>query len=155
MGDQTIKTISVITALLGLAVIIVYFIFGRTRPAVFKVAKIGAVSVNVEVVESLPAQQRGLSGRPSLSPDSGMLFVYKDKDIRHFWMPDMHFPLDVLWISDSAVVGLQENIPFASTNGSVPLFQSNVPVDMVLEVNAGWIAQNKAKIGDLLTGLEK
>lgn len=147
MGDQTIKTISIITALLGLGVIIVYLIFGRSRPAVFKVVKIGEASVNVEVVESLPAQQRGLSGRASLAPNSGMLFVYQDKKIRDFWMPDMHFPLDVLWIANGVVVGLQENIPFASTDGSIPRFQSLEPVDMVLELNSGWIAQNKAKIG--------
>lgn len=148
MGDQTIKTISVVTAFLGLAVIVVYFIFGRSRPAVFKVARIGEARVNAEVVESLPAQQRGLSGRESLAPDGGMLFVYPDKDIRHFWMPNMNFALDVLWIADGVVVGWQENIPFQSTDGSIPRFQSNVPVDMVLEINSGWIAQNKAKIGD-------
>lgn len=148
MGDQTIKTISTVTALLGLAVIVVYLVFGRSRPTVFKVAKVGEASVRVEVVESLSAQQRGLSGRASLAPDSGMLFVYKDKDIRHFWMPDMSFALDVLWITGGQVVGMQENIPFAAPDGSIPRFQSPVPVDMVLELNSGWIAQNKAKIGD-------
>lgn len=148
MGDQTIKTISIITALLGLAVIIIYFIFGRSRPVVFKVARVGEASVKVEVVESLPAQQRGLSGRASLAPDSGMLFIYQDKDIRYFWMPDMNFVLDVLWIADGVVVGLQENIPFASVDGSIPRFKSPVPVDMVLELNSGWIEKYGIKVGD-------
>ena len=155
MGDQTIKTISYATALIGLAVIVLYLFFGRSRPLAVKTIKIGDTSLTVEIAESLPSQERGLSGRASLAPDSGMLFVYKDKDIRYFWMPNMSFALDVLWIADGTVVGLQENIPYQADNGSIPRFQSNASVDMVLEVNAGWIAQNKAKIGDLLTGLEK
>lgn len=148
MGDQTIKTISIVAALLGLAVIIVYFIFSRPRLVASKVVKIGEASVIVEIADTLAAQQRGLSGRPSLGADSGMLFVYKDKTIRYFWMPNMRFPLDVLWIADGVVVGLQENIPYQVIDGSVPRFQSNVPVDMVLEVNAGWIRRYDIKVGD-------
>ena len=150
MGDQTIKTICVSTALLGLVVVILYLIIGRPRGPVIKTMKIGQASVAVEIADTLPAMQRGLSGRPSLAPDSGMLFIYNDKDIRHFWMPNMHFALDVLWIADGVVIGLQENIPYQSTNGSISRFQSNAPVDMVLEVNAGWIARQGIKIGDVV-----
>ncbi|MEK7164384.1 MAG: DUF192 domain-containing protein [Patescibacteria group bacterium] len=153
MGDQTLKTISYATAVIGLAIIVLYLFFGRSRPLAVKNIKIGVANVIVEIVESFRAQERGLSGRPSLAPDSGMLFVYKDKAIRHFWMPDMNFALDALWIADGTVVGWQEGIQ-PLTNGSITRFQSNAPVDMVLEVNSGWISHNGIKIGDLLTFLE-
>lgn len=148
MGHQTIKIISFVAAGLGLAVIVLYLILARPRPSIFKVIKIGETSINVEIVDSLFAQQRGLSNRPGLAADSGMLFTYNNKAIRHFWMPNMNFPLDVLWIADGIVVGLQTDIQPNTPNGKVTRFQSNVPVDMVLEINSGCIKANNIKIGD-------
>ncbi|MEK7125683.1 MAG: DUF192 domain-containing protein [Patescibacteria group bacterium] len=147
MGDQTFKTISYATAVIGLAIIVLYLFFGRSRPLAVKNIKIGNAGISVEIAESFRAQERGLSGRQSLG-QSGMLFVYKDKAIRYFWMPDMNFALDALWIANGTVVGWQENIPFKAADGSIPRFQSNVPVDMVLEVNAGWIGKHGIKVGD-------
>lgn len=148
MGDQTFKIIYIIIAGLGLILVVFYLTLGRSRPSAIKTIKVGAADVNVEIADTLAAQQRGLSGRASLAPDAGMLFVYQDKAIRYFWMPDMRFSLDVLWVADGRVVGIQENIPPFTPAGEITRFQSNAPVDMVLEMNAGWIARNGVKIGE-------
>ena len=117
-------------------------------PLAEKTVRIGNASLAVEIADTLSQQVRGLSGRASLDPDRGMLFVYDDVQVRNFWMKDMRFPLDVLWISNGRVVGIEENIPFESGDGSVVRFKSNEPADMVLEVNSGWIAEHGVKTGE-------
>jgi len=109
---------------------------------------IGSSLVKVEIADSLVSQIRGLSGRENLSPDHGMLFVYANKKIRNFWMNDMRFPLDVLWIADGKVVGMQENISHELVQGEVVRFKSNEPADMALEVYAGFLVDHGVNIGD-------
>ncbi len=104
--------------------------------------------LTVEVADTRASQAQGLSVRDSLPQDRGMLFVFPEKAPRSFWMKGMRFPLDVLWIADGAVVGMQENIPYASEDGSTVRFQSNAPADMALEVNSGWVAAHGIRIGD-------
>lgn len=120
-------------------------------PAKFSESRlsIGSAFLVVEIADARQPQAQGLSGRDSLAPDRGMLFTYSDKQIRNFWMKDMRFPLDVLWIADSKVVGMQENIPLQSDGGGVRRFASNAPADTVLEVNAGWVREHGISIGDL------
>ena len=84
---------------------------------------------------------RGLSGRPSLNIHAGMLFVYDDDGPRTFWMPDMHFPLDMVWIrSDCIVDGVTSDVPNPPADtprDQLPRYPSTGPVRFVLEINAG------------------
>lgn len=150
MGHQKIK----ISLALGLIAAVIggfyWFMPAAVQPLAIKKIQINGQDLAVEIAEKPAAQQRGLSGRDSLGADSGMLFVYKDKAIRYFWMPNMRFPLDVLWIADGQVVGLQENIPPLTGAGEITRFQSNVPADAVLEVNVGWIKRFGVKPGDIV-----
>jgi len=109
---------------------------------------IGSASVSVEIADTLALQVRGLSGRGSLAADRGMLFAYSNAKVRSFWTKGMRFPLDVVWIADQVVIGMQENVPYESDDGEVVRFKSNKPADMALEVNAGWIAEHGVRIGD-------
>ncbi|MBI1961294.1 MAG: DUF192 domain-containing protein [Parcubacteria group bacterium] len=109
---------------------------------------IGGSSLVVEVAGTLASQVRGLSHRDSLESGRGMLFTYPDNRVRSFWMKGMRFPLDVVWIADGVVVGMQENVPYESEDGEVVRFQSNTPAGMALEVNAGWIAEHGVQVGD-------
>ena len=94
-----------------------------------------------------PAQiTQGLSGRPSLGIDRAMLFVYDRDAPRTFWMPDMHFPLDMVWIrSDCTVAGVTADVPHPTPDtprSDLPLYPSDAPVRFVLEINAGQAAQH-------------
>lgn len=107
------------------------------------------VTLKVEIAEDSQSRMKGLSNRKSLDPDWGMLFISPDPFIQTFWMKDMLFPLDFIWINDGKVVNLHENIPPPSSPDFRPIvISSAVPVDQVLEVNSGFIAKNKIKIGD-------
>lgn len=105
--------------------------------------------LNVEVAVTETAKEKGLGDRDSLAPDAGMLFVYQNKDRYGYWMKGMRFPLDYIWINGNEVVDLSPNIPAPATATEAPVELSpKVPVDKVLEVNAGVIAKLGVKIGD-------
>lgn len=110
--------------------------------------KIGNTKLIVELADTVLLQQQGLSNRDKLQSDEGMLFLFQGKDIRNFWMKDMRFALDVLWLADNRVVGLQDNILPPAPGEEPARFQSFTPADMVLEVNSGWIKEHGIKIGD-------
>ncbi|MCX6796303.1 MAG: DUF192 domain-containing protein, partial [Candidatus Falkowbacteria bacterium] len=90
---------------------------------------------------------RGLSYQKTLGENGGMLFIFPDYQVRSFWMKDMNFPLDIIWIKDDKIVKISANL---APEGNQPknIYSSDEPVNYVLEVNAGFCGKNKIKIGE-------
>ena len=108
--------------------------------------KIAGKILKVELALTVKQQEQGLSGRNNLGEDEGMLFVFNYIDKYSFWMKDMKFPLDIIWLSeDLHVVYIKEN----ATPESYPeSFSPNVDSKYVLEVNALFSQKNNLKVGD-------
>src|SRR5258708_1067157 len=66
---------------------------------------------NVEVGRSIPDTEKGLSGRASLGQDNGMLFIFGHADYYAFWMRNMKFPLDIIYIRDKKIVSIINSVP--------------------------------------------
>jgi len=108
--------------------------------------------INVEIAQTVNQQVQGLSHRKSLAADSGMLFVFPDLRIRNFWMKDMEFPLDMIWIRDDTIIGFETNVLVPLANQQVlPVYISPREVNYVLEVNGGFAEKNKIQVGDNVT----
>lgn len=88
-----------------------------------------------EVRDTPAGREQGLSGRESVPPGYGMLFVFERPDRYGFWMKDMRVPIDIVWLSDTGVVlGIEE----AARPESFPtVFYPPAPVRFVLETRAG------------------
>jgi len=113
---------------------------------------IGDNIFSVEVASTTMEQTRGLSGRAGLEKNEGMLFLFSSSGVQNFWMKDMNFPIDIIWIGDGKVLGFAEN---AEPQPGVPLWKLKIysspdDVDTVLEVNAGTVTDDGIKIGDLV-----
>ncbi len=108
----------------------------------------------VNLAVDVLARTRGLSGVGFLGPDQGMLFVYPQKKMRRFWMAGTKMALDVIWIRDGVVIGLEPNLPPPLPGQSPVVVASPQPVDMVLEVGAGWAARHGIEIGAVLEAAE-
>ncbi len=52
----------------------------------------------LQIADSPEKQQLGLGKRESLRPDDGMVFIYTDEAQRCFWMKDMRFAIDIIWL---------------------------------------------------------
>lgn len=106
--------------------------------------------VLVEIAKTPAEQAAGLGFRDSLGKDDGMLFIFGEETTPGFWMKNMEFPIDIVWISGDAVVGVSENIqpPTGAAEENLTVYSPPEPVDYVLEVNAGFAEENGIKIGD-------
>jgi len=97
--------------------------------------RVGNQPFRVEAATGEKAREFGLSRRASLPADAGMWFVMPKPDWHGFWMKDMAFPIDLVWIGpDRVVVGVLGLKPCSAQ--SCPIHYPPSPVAYVLEVNA-------------------
>ncbi len=106
-------------------------------------------AITVEIANDEATRTQGLSNREILDPDKGMLFIFPQKNKYTFWMKDMHFPLDIIWIDGDMIVTISENLPPEGLNPKI-IYSSTKPIDKVLEINAGLTRKLNIKIGDKL-----
>lgn len=130
-------------------------VYGENPPLASEPLSIDHATFNVEIASTTLNQTRGLSFRPSLGANDGMLFLFGGSgSVQNFWMKDMNFPLDMIWISGNTVVGFAQDVPIPAPGAalwSLPIYTSPDHTDKVLEVNAGTVAKYNIKIGDKVT----
>ena len=99
---------------------------------------IGSQTFPVEIAKTAKQHERGLSGRTSLEQNHGMLFVFDQPTVPKFWMKDMRFAIDILWLDENyKILGIERNI----TPDTYPkTFEPPVAVQYVLETNPGLIS---------------
>ena len=106
--------------------------------------------VEVEVVSKPADLEKGLMYRTGMGTDQGMLFVFNADERHAFWMKNMHFNLDMLWLDhDGRVIYIGRNIP-ACTNDPCPVYTPEKDSRYVLELNSGYIDSHQWKPGDKL-----
>ena len=79
-------------------------------------AEINGYVFNIDIADDIEEMKQGLSGREALAENQGMLFIYKKKTPVSFWMKDMKFNIDLLWIDGDKVVGFSELETFFKHN---------------------------------------
>lgn len=113
------------------------------------VITLGEHELVVELAQSKPHWEKGLSGRDTLQGIDGMLFLFPHYHVPIFWMKDTKIALDIIWIKDHKIVEITRDVqPAPGTNP--PTYSPRQPVDTVLEVPAGWSTANNLQIGDNL-----
>ena len=91
----------------------------------------------VEVVSTPDALSQGLSGRISLPQRQGMLFVFPKLEVHSMWMPNMYFPLDIVWIdNEKKIIKIEENISPCSGTNNCTSYSSLYPTKYAIELNA-------------------
>ncbi len=67
--------------------------------------------IPVSIADTETERAQGLSGTTALQKGSGKLFIFERPAKYGFWMKDMQYPLDIVWIgSGFTVVDVIENI---------------------------------------------
>lgn len=114
-----------------------------------KIVKINDVEIEVEVAKTDQERQKGLSNKKSLEENSGMLFALPSNSKPTFWMKDTLIPLDIIWIKENQVVGIEKNVPIQIGATDEELVRYNAPgvIDFVLEVNSGFSDKNNIDKG--------
>lgn len=104
--------------------------------------------VSSGVAESKEERSLGLSGHAPLVENEGLLFLFPKEVIPSFWMKDMGFPIDIIWIAGDRVEGFAQNAQ--PETPPTTYYKSKTPVNRVLEVSAGFVEENQVQEGDRL-----
>jgi len=108
--------------------------------------KIAGQIIKVDLAFTSFDQKNGLSGRNNLKDDEGMLFIFDNLDKYPFWMKDMSFPIDIIWIDeDFCIVYIKKN---AFPESYPEIFYPQKDSKYVLEVNAQFSEKKNLKEGD-------
>ena len=111
---------------------------------------VGDTPIEVEVVTTPESTSQGLSGRTEIGAD-GMLFVFPTKQDRQFWMPEMQFDIDIVWIQDTTVVAVTSQVPKPPSTATpaelLPRYSAGIESNVVLELPSGTAAQMGIKPG--------
>ncbi len=117
--------------------------------------KIGENIIYAKVANTEHKRSMGLSYTEKIADNAGMLFIFGETSAKNFWMRDMLFDIDIIWIDENKqVVGFFENVKKESYSQKNPelskIYHSPENTKYVLEVNAGTIEKLKIKTGDVL-----
>lgn len=104
----------------------------------------------LEIADTDATREQGLSDRISLASDHGMLFLFDSPVQFPFWMPRMHFPLDIIFLREGKIVDFVKNIPAPVGDEPPARYQPTETYDQVLEVVVGTIDTLGLKRGDSL-----
>lgn len=148
MVSKLIKIIIFIFLLLLLVWLLIFFWKTNNLLIKNKTAVIAGQEINIKLAKTDSQKELGLGKRESLPIGEGMLFVYDDYVIPNFWMKDMKFPIDIIWIKDDLVMGYEKGLEPQSDNINLPTYQPKTFINYVLEVNSGFVEKYGLKIGD-------
>ena len=142
--------ILVATAVTLVAIVVVgalFLFFSTHKHQGLRELYVGKDSVYVYVADTEARRELGLSGRESMPTDEGMLFVFPIEGKFSFWMKDMKFPIDILWLAnDGSIIYIQKSVSpdtypqeFAPETGLARY---------VLELPSGYSQEHNLDIGD-------
>jgi hypothetical protein len=120
--------------------------WGYEKPSTVAIKFEDGTIVNAEIAKD---KAKGLMFREGLGENEGMLFTFDEEGIYSFWMKNMKFPIDIIWLDkDFKVVHIEENVQPCTTN-YCPTYKSNLPAKYVLEVGAHFSSSHSLNVGDV------
>lgn len=129
-----------IRLLLGLAVVIFITVFIVTLLISKKGTQVllNGQTFKVDVAKTDSQLQVGLSNRKQIGENQGMLFLFETPSYYSFWMKEMKFPIDIIYINGDKVTTVIENAkPPSSSSEQLIIYEPQDKSDKVLEINAG------------------
>jgi uncharacterized membrane protein (UPF0127 family) len=106
---------------------------------------LGDQSLQASVADSPRTREQGLSGTPYLPTGMVKLFVFEESATWSFWMKDMNYPIDIVWLDENkTVVHIESGVaPDSFPQSLVP----TVPARYVIETTAGFTEAYHVSIG--------
>lgn len=129
--------------ILGIAIVIWSFYMFLQKPApahyqsqpTVSTIKVGDESIRIEIADTDAERAQGLSGRAMLEESHGLLFVFENPGMYGFWMKDMLFPIDIIFLDvNLKVINVYEGV---EPSTFPTLFYPLVHTKYVLEINSG------------------
>ncbi|MGH7245793.1 MAG: DUF192 domain-containing protein [Candidatus Levyibacteriota bacterium] len=114
-------------------------------------ATIGNHTFSLFLAKTQEEREVGLARFSTITSNQGMLFFFNDYGKYGFWMKDMKFPIDILFIDNNKIVTIAKNVPVQKNNINLPIYYPKKPVNRVLEIVAGTAKKDNMQEGDSAT----
>ncbi|MFL6491060.1 MAG: DUF192 domain-containing protein [Nitrososphaera sp.] len=100
---------------------------------------VNGVVLVADISASNEQRTKGLSIKDSLAENEAMLFVFDNEGEYTFWMKDMKFPIDIIWIdSNKTVVHIEHNLQPCDYGFLCPTYKPGQDSLYVLETVGGF-----------------
>jgi hypothetical protein len=107
-------------------------------------------AVTAELAVTDEERQQGLMFREKLDENQGMLFLFEGEDVHAFWMKNMKFAIDILWLDgQKRIVHLEAGVP-PCTADPCPSYVPKAAARYVLELKSGAAARHSLRLYDRL-----
>ncbi len=125
------------------------FCFGQSGKDKFiKVYFPDGFSCTAELAGSDEERAQGLMFREKINEDQAMLFLFEEAEIHSFWMKNMRFAIDILWLDgQKRIVHLEKRVPPCSQE-PCPTYVPAAAATFVLEVQAGFAEKHGLRLYD-------
>ncbi len=93
-----------------------------------------AKELSLEIADNEQKRSYGLMNRKDINSNSGMLFIWENRQIRNFWMKNTYFNLDIFFLNNQGeIIEIYKNAKaFDETN-----IKSQNEVNFVVELKSG------------------
>jgi uncharacterized membrane protein (UPF0127 family) len=141
MSKRKVLIVFLSIVLVFAVIISIFYFFNYSSTIV-----LGGRVFSVEVVDTKAQLEKGLSGHSALSKNEGMFFVFQKPDNYGFWMKDMTFPIDIIWLNQNMqITHIETNV---EPKTYPKIFYPNSPSLYALEIKAGETNALHLKSGD-------
>ena len=137
------KRILLLAGLTLLALVCSFLWYSRVHAPVTGQASVTLTSpdgdtrtINVEIADDFPEQQRGLMDREHLDSGGGMLFVFDEDRPLTFWMKHTKIPLDIFFFDGRGLFVSRMSMDPCVADPCAT-YPSEGPARFALEVNRG------------------
>lgn len=104
---------------------------------------------NLETARTEKEKGIGLAKYTNIPQNFGMLFIFEKPGSYSFWMKNMKFPIDIIFIKNNKIIKIFNNVPTPkSDNEQLSIYTPDQLSDAVLEISAGLSEKYKFKNGD-------
>jgi len=125
--------------------------FSSCRSSEFRKVCLKGICVDSEIADTDQERTKGLMYREDLGKGKAMLFIFDTAAVYSFWMKNMRFSLDMIWIgADKRIVDIKTDVPPCSQN-VCESFTPAGPAQFVLECPAGFVKKHGISVRDPVT----
>lgn len=139
-SKNIVKILPIFLLLFFLALATAWFFYTKNH----KTVQIDGQKFFVELALTEEKQAQGLGQRKDIKENEGMLFVFPEKKEHSFWMKDMQFDLDIIWIEEGKIVYIAKNV----SQRSLETINPKINADKVLEIQGGLSDKYNFQIGN-------
>jgi uncharacterized protein len=110
---------------------------------------IDGYNISAFVADTDDKRSKGLSGVENMSGNQGMLFVFNYPSKQGFWMKEMMFPLDIIWLdSNNSVIHIEKRLQPCTSVLFCTVYSPSRDAKYVLETISGFTDLHSVNEGD-------